>query len=192
MPVLCSQPFPANSGSGYLAAPSSALVGAGGDGPRTWQMCVNNLIFTHGFSVHHIYNKLVYQRIKLSCFPELVEALWHYTGGRRGAFPSFQPFPASFSVTTSWHVYSVWGPGVHGMPPWLIACSLLCIVKHFGSCDGERHGVIVFSVPSLKMVKRSPDSCQYMVDRGVAWPENQEKLEYGFRFNVFNCLINCF
>lgn len=81
-------------------------------------------------------------------------------------------------------VFRVWGPGVHGMPPWLIACSLLCIVKHFGSCDGERHGVIVFSVPSLKMVKRSPNSCQHMVDRGVAWPENQKKLEYGFRFNV--------
>lgn len=68
----------------------------------------------------------------------------------------------------------------------------MCMVKHFGNCDGERHGVIVFFLPSLKMVKMSPDSCQYVVDRRVAWPENQKYLEYGFRFNVFNFLINCF
>ena len=36
--------------------------------------------------------------------------------------------------------------------------TLICIVKHFGNCDGERHGVTIISLPSLKTVKTSPDS----------------------------------
>lgn len=126
--------------------------------------------------------------------------LLHYTVymEEEGHFFHFNPITASFSVIIFWHVYSMWCVDQE-----TIACPqltylnkmhafLICIVKHFEKCDGERHGVIIFSLPSLKMVKMSPDSYQYVVDRRVAWPENQKKLEYGFRFNVFNCLINCF
>lgn len=98
-----------------------------------------------------------------------------------GHFFRYNPVTAFFTVITFWHVYSMWCVDQE-----TIACPqltywnklhaiLICIVKHFGNCDGERHGVTIFSLPSLELVKMSPDSYQYIVDR-IAWPENWKYL----------------